>query len=117
MPFKLIYITTPTVDSATEIAEALLREGLIACANILPGMLSMYEWEGKLRKEPEALLLCKSTSYMVPRIVERVRALHPHEVPCVTSVPIFGGNPDYLSWVGRTCVAHKPDGVSPALKV
>lgn len=103
MSFKLIYVTCPNEAEAKKIAYTLVEEKLVACANILPGVTSIYEWDGKMEENREVAMLCKTTSHQVSRMVERIKELHSYQVPCVVSTAIFGGNPEYLAWVARSC--------------
>ena len=84
---------------ATTIARALVKEKLAACVNIVPGIASIYVWEGKLEEGREVLLLIKSRAALSKRLTARVRQLHSYSVPEVVTIPIASGNPDYLRWV------------------
>ena len=95
----LVYVTTPTQALAERIAQNLLSEKLIACANILPAMTSLYEWKGKVQKDAEVVLLLKTRQALVPKITERVLALHEYECPCVAALPLVGGHEAFLSWI------------------
>lgn len=93
------YITAPHRDDALRIARALLEEQLIACANVLDGMTSVYRWNGQIREDREAVLILKTRTELTERVTVRVRELHPYECPCVVWWPATGGNPDYLKWI------------------
>ena len=94
-----IYITCASEDEAERIASALLDERLVACANILPGMRSLYLWKGKREQ-----LICKSMEDRLEALTKKICALHSYETPCVTALPITGGNPDFLAWIEEsTC--------------
>jgi periplasmic divalent cation tolerance protein len=67
--------------------------------NIVPGIASIYAWEGKLEQGREVLLLIKSRAALSKRLAARVKALHTYKVPEVVTIPIASGNPDYLRWV------------------
>jgi len=84
---------------AARIARALVKEKLAACVNIVPGIASIYVWEGKLEEGREVLLLIKSRAALSKRLTARVKQLHSYAVPEVVTVPIASGNPDYLRWV------------------
>lgn len=99
MPVSIGYITTATREDALRIAHVLLEERLIACANVLDGMTSVYRWEGEVREDREAVLILKSRTELTDRVTARVRELHPYDCPCVEWWPVTGGNPDYLTWV------------------
>jgi periplasmic divalent cation tolerance protein len=93
------YITAGSKDEALRIGRALVEERLAACANVLDGMMSVYWWQGALEQADEAVLIVKTRAELVDRLTARVRALHGYDCPCVVSLPIAGGNPDYLAWI------------------
>ncbi|WII71313.1 divalent-cation tolerance protein CutA [Bdellovibrio sp. 22V] len=97
----LFYIPCPDKACAEKIAKALLEEKIIGCANIIPGMESMYWWEGKIETSSEYILILKTlkTPDAEKRIRERVQALHPYEVPCVMTLPVLGINDSYKKWL------------------
>lgn len=94
-----VYFVTAPQDKAEALAEQLLAERLIACANILPGVQSLYWWEGRLTRDTESLLLLKTTESRSDRLIARIREIHPYDVPEIIAAPIVAGNPDYLRWV------------------
>ncbi len=102
MAVEITLVTCATAKEGERIAEALVREKLAACVNVVPGVRSIYVWEGKLRKEGEVLLVIKSTSRARKRLASRVRALHSYSVPEIVTFPIEAGNPAYLKWVKET---------------
>uniref|UniRef100_A0A8D2PUF6 Protein CutA n=1 Tax=Zosterops lateralis melanops TaxID=1220523 RepID=A0A8D2PUF6_ZOSLA len=99
------FVTCPNQSVATELARALVQQRLAACVNIVPGITSVYTWQGKLEEDSEVLLMIKTRSSRVPELTEYVRSHHPYEVPEVVALPVAQGNPPYLRWVG--------DSVSP----
>ena len=90
----------PDPDSARRIADALVDERLAACVNVLPGVQSTYRWEGNVERADEVLLLIKTTRVRLPALQERIKTLHPYELPEVLAVEA-GGLPAYLQWVAR----------------
>ncbi len=96
---SLLYITTANQAEARGIAAALLEERLIACANILPGMTSLYRWAGEVKGDTECVLILKTRTALVPQVTERVIALHSYDCPCVVALPADDGNPDFLRWI------------------
>jgi periplasmic divalent cation tolerance protein len=84
---------------ARRIARALVREKLAACVNLVPGIASIYAWEGKVEEGREVLLLIKSRAALSKRLAARVKELHTYSVPEVVTIPIASGNPDYLRWI------------------
>ncbi|MCG6895587.1 MAG: divalent-cation tolerance protein CutA [Thiocapsa sp.] len=99
---RLILCTCPDQDTALRIAEHLIQERLAACVNLMPGITSIYLWEGRMQRDPEVLALIKTTVERVAALTGRLRQLHPYAVPEIIAVPITEGLPDYLSWV-TTC--------------
>lgn len=97
----VVFITTPP-DQGTAIAGALVRNRLAACVQIVDSVTSVYEWEGVLETEPEALLVVKTTRERVPAISRYLDAHHPYDVPECVFVPITAGSEAYLSWLGKT---------------
>jgi periplasmic divalent cation tolerance protein len=95
----LIYVTAPDEAAARAIGHAIVAERLAACANILPGMRSIYWWQGKLEEAAETVLILKTVVSATERVIARVRELHSYEVPCAIALPINAGNPDYLAWI------------------
>ena len=95
----LVLSTTDTLELARKIANALVEEHEAACVNIIPGVRSVYRWEGSLCDEAEFLLLIKSTSEKFESIRSRIRLLHTYQVPEVIAVPITAGDPLYLAWL------------------
>lgn len=93
------FVTCKDARQARRIAGALVRERLAACVNIVPGVTSIYAWEGKVEEGREALLVIKSRAGLSRKLTARVRALHSYSVPEVVTFPIASGNPDYLRWV------------------
>jgi periplasmic divalent cation tolerance protein len=91
--------TAPDADAAERIARALVEERLIACANLLPGVVSLYRWEGEVQREPEVMMLIKTRRSLVRRLEERFAELHPYEVPELLVVGVEDGLPAYCRWV------------------
>lgn len=96
---KLVYVTTANFDEAQRIGRELIEARLAACINILPGMTCIYRWNDQVQESSEVVLVAKTTSLLVPALTERVKALHSYACPCVVSLPIEGGNPDFLNWI------------------
>jgi len=99
MSETVTFTTCKDARQAKVIARALVKEKLAACVNVVPGITSVYTWEGKAEETSEVLLLIKSRAALSKRLVSRIRALHSYEVPEVVTLPISSGNPAYLRWV------------------
>src|SRR2546430_17605371 len=91
--------TFPDVETANRIAEVLVTEKLAACANLLPGVHSIYRWKEKIETAGEVIVFFKTTEDRQAAFEEKLRSLHPYEVPELISVKIDSGSPDYLRWV------------------
>ena len=96
--FSVVYITTSGLDEAKFIGRTLVKERLVACANIFP-ITSIYHWDG-LQENEEVVLLVKTTTEKVKKIEQRVKELHSYDVPCIISLAIDGSD-DYLNWIKR----------------
>ena len=96
---RVVFCTCPDQDTAAAIASRLVAEKLAACVNILPGLTSVYEWEGKVETDPESLLIIKTAGDRLGALTRRIETLHPYEVPEVIALPIEDGLPAYLNWI------------------
>jgi periplasmic divalent cation tolerance protein len=83
------------------LARAATEARLAACGNVIPGLTSVYRWEGRIEEDNEVLILFKTTERLVPALREKVVELHPYEVPEFLSLPIASGHLPYLEWVMR----------------
>lgn len=97
----LIEVMTGTKAEAKRIAKILLRERLIACANIVERCSSLYWWKGRIEQAQESILLMKTTAEHWKTIERRVRELHSYERPCVLKIAIEDGSEEYLEWIGE----------------
>ena len=104
MAQMLIYVTAGSRDEALSLARELVNIRLAACANILTGTTSVYQWQGEVCEEEEVSLILKTRDDLVERLVEKVRELHSYDCPCVVSLPISGGNADFLEWIDAETV-------------
>lgn len=93
------YVVTPDRDTARQIAGSLLAEKLIACANIIDGMTSMYRWDGKIRTDSETVVLVKTRMELLPDVDASIKKMHPYDCPCVAAWPITAGNSGFLRWI------------------
>jgi periplasmic divalent cation tolerance protein len=95
--------TFPDQETAREISNELVTKKLAACANILPGVESIYRWKEKVESGNETLVLFKLSEDRQSAFQEKLRSLHPYEVPEIIFVPISSGLPEYLRWVTENC--------------
>ncbi len=95
--------TFPDVEVARRITQQLVTEKFAACANILPTVESIYRWKEKIENGNETLVLFKLSEDRQSVFQEKLKSLHPYEVPEIIFVPINSGLPDYLLWVEESC--------------
>jgi periplasmic divalent cation tolerance protein len=95
----VILITASSKKEAARIAEALIKERLVACVNTLDNVTSLFWWQGKVDRAQETLLILKSRKEKLPAIIRRVKALHSYEVPEIIALPIVAGEKNYLKWI------------------
>jgi len=98
----LLLCTCPDDVVASEIATALVAEQLAACVNRLPGIQSVFRWEGSVETQGEELLLIKTTGQAYPAVEARISELHPYELPEIVAVPITRGSAAYLQWMSKS---------------
>jgi len=101
--FIVVFITAKNVREANKIATKLIEKKLIACANIVSGVKSVFWWKGKVDKAKEVLLILKSQKRLLPKIIKTVKKWHSYDVPEVIALPIIDGNKDYLDWIKASC--------------
>lgn len=99
---RLVLTTVPDAETATEIARALVEERLAACVNVVPGLTSIYRWEGEIQEDTEFLLLIKTTEEAIDALQKRLEELHPYSVPEVLAFQVNSGLERYLSWVEKS---------------
>jgi periplasmic divalent cation tolerance protein len=100
--YVIALTTLPADADAAEFGRTLVDERLAACVNLLPVMESVYRWEGKIEFEAERQLVIKTSRDRVADLWDRVRELHPYEVPEFVIIPIVDGNEAYLRWIGES---------------
>jgi periplasmic divalent cation tolerance protein len=96
---SLIYATCGSRDEAVRLGRALVEARLVACASVIDGLCSVYWWEGRVQDSAEALLLCKTHPDRVDAAIDRLRALHSYDCPCILALPVSAGLPDFLAWI------------------
>jgi periplasmic divalent cation tolerance protein len=95
----IVLVTCPTRKIGETIGHFLVQEQLAACVNVVPNLISLYRWEGKVRREAEVLLIIKTRRIRLPALIRRVQRLHPYTVPEIVALPSVGGSAAYLSWL------------------
>ena len=97
--------TFPDVETARRIARELVAENFAACANIVPAIDSIYRWQGQIEEGTEALVFFKTSASRYPAFQDKLKSLHPYDVPEIVCFDIRDGLPDYLRWVGENTEA------------
>ncbi len=103
----VVLVTCPTRAVAQRIALRVIGQRLAACVNILPGIESVFWWQGRVDRAREVLLLIKTTARRFEALRRAMLLLHPYQVPEVIALPIVKGHTPYLRWV-QSCVAYNP---------
>jgi periplasmic divalent cation tolerance protein len=99
MELLVVFCTFPDKEAAQRIALALVEERLVACVNVLPGVRSVYRWEGRVETAEEVLAVMKTTEEAYARLEARIKELHPYEVPEILAVPAERVEERYAKWV------------------
>ena len=95
----LVLCNVPNADNGQALARKLVEAGLAACVNLMPGVQSIYRWQGKVEQAQEITLLIKSSAGRYDELEAAIRGLHPYELPEILCLPVPGGLPAYLQWV------------------
>ena len=98
----IVFCTTPDMECAGKIANFLVEKKLAACCNILPGLTSVYAWQGKIQRDNEHLLFIKSSKDLYEKLEAAILAQHPYDVPEIISVDISAGSKKYLDWISES---------------
>jgi periplasmic divalent cation tolerance protein len=94
-----VFITAPNVEEAERLAETLVEKKLAACIQILPGMTSVYRWQGKVERQSEVLLIAKTTRAKFGELEKEVRTIHSYETPEIVALELTAGSRPYLEWL------------------
>jgi len=98
----IVFVTVPTRSDAVRIATRVIERGLAACANVVPGVTSIYVWKGRLERGKEVLVLFKTTKNRYKRLETTIKKLHSYEVPEVIGVRLDSGLRQYLAWISHS---------------
>jgi periplasmic divalent cation tolerance protein len=96
---RVVLTTVPDAQTASRLAHALVAERLAACVNVVPGITSVYRWEGSVHEDSELLLVVKTQRTRLADLAERLRVLHPYALPELVVLTPSGGSVDYFRWV------------------
>ncbi len=95
----VVFCTFPDVEKAREVAGGIIGDGLAACVNLLPGVESIYEWEGEIQREPEVLALFKVAASGFGKLETAILAKHPYDSPEIVGIAADKVDGRYLDWV------------------
>jgi periplasmic divalent cation tolerance protein len=95
----LILSTAGSEELASRIGKALVEENLAACVNIVPGIRSVYRWQGRICEDAEFLMLIKSSANIFEQVRRKIREIHTYQVPEIIALPLGNADGDYLSWL------------------
>lgn len=100
--YLTVLCTVPDAETGQRIARTIVHEGLAACVNLLPGITSVYRWQGEIQENPEFLLLIKTTQERYAAMETRIKSLHPYEVPEIIAHKVEAGLKSYLNWISES---------------
>ena len=112
-PIVVLITTLPDRESARTLGEALVRERLAACVNLMAECTSIYHWQGTVETAVEVPLWIKTRADLYPRIEQYIRTHHPYDLPEVIALPLATGLAPYLHWVERETEQAQPDSEHP----
>ncbi|PMQ01608.1 MAG: divalent-cation tolerance protein CutA [Dictyoglomus sp. NZ13-RE01] len=95
----LVFCTTKDSEEAYNLANFLLDEKLIACANIVPNIRSLYFWKGSKEDTNEYLLIMKTVESKFPNLVKKIKEKHSYELPEIIAIPVSNADPEYVKWI------------------
>ena len=104
MNYIIVLITTKDKKEATKIAQGLLESKLIARANIIDGVQSLFWWQGKIDSSKEVLLVLKTKRALFKKVLAKVKSLHSYQTPEIIALPIVNGGEDYLNWINSSVI-------------
>jgi periplasmic divalent cation tolerance protein len=101
MQIRFVYMTAGSREEAAAVGRVLVEERLAACVNIISPMQSIYRWQGKIEEDSEVVMIAKTTSRRMDRLISKARELHSYECPCIVAWEIADGNASFLEWIAR----------------
>lgn len=97
--FRIVYITTNSMETATHISRILVSENLAACCTVLPTAVSFFSWADAINERYECMIMAKTSKELLPNLFDRVKQMHHDEVPEIISVEIKEAYQPYLDWM------------------
>lgn len=95
----LVYTTYPSLVEAEQAGRSLVEKGLAACVNIMPGMRSIYRWQGNVEQAEEVVMIVKTRAAQKEAVAAEVKRTHSYDTPAILFLPAEGGNTDYIQWI------------------
>jgi len=96
---SVVLVTAPDAQTGSRLAREVVEARLAACVNLVAPVRSIYRWQGEVREDAEVLLVIKTGSGRCAELAQRIREIHPYDLPEVLALPASGGSPEYLDWV------------------
>jgi periplasmic divalent cation tolerance protein len=96
-----VYTTWPSPGEAEAAGRVLVERKLCACVNIIPGMTSLYSWQGRIERAEEAVMILKTQRGQVQPLMAAVKAAHPYDTPAIVELPAGAADPDFAAWIAR----------------
>ena len=103
--YAVVFVTAPSLEVARRVGNDVVEKKLAACANLVPGIESIFHWEGKIQQEQEVFMLLKTQAGLIDDLAAAIRDLHPYSTPEIIALPILSGSRDYLEWIGAETTA------------
>ncbi len=97
--YCMVYSTVDSAAQAERLAGLIIEQKLAACVNVLPHMQSFYCWDGAVQQSDERVLLCKTVAANESALCALLKKEHPYDVPCILTLPLSNGHPEFLQWV------------------
>lgn len=94
-----VYVTVPDLATAKQIGRCAVEENFAACANIIPGVTSISDWQGTVDETDEVVLILKTTVHLFRKLEARIRGLHPYQTPCIVGLSVAIGAADFINWI------------------
>ncbi len=98
----VVLVTCPNRRIGARLAQSVIEHRLAACVNLVPGIESVFRWQGKLERAREVLLIVKTTQGRLAALQRHLVSQHPYDVPEVIALSIVAGNPPYLAWIAQS---------------
>ena len=108
MDIHVVYVTFSSGEEAERLATSLVEQRLVACANISSPVTSIYEWEGKVHKASEVVMMAKTQAANLDAVIQHIQEQHSYTCPCIVTWPIAKGHEPYLEWITRSSMRPGP---------